>query len=342
MGYRKKIFIISFCSLFLLLSFPKSAIGKELSAGFTVEGLPNDNQIDKNLGYFYLKEEPGTTDKIDILLSNTSSVDKTLKIKVVDANTNMNGLVDYTGSLKNHANLETPLSSLVSESKLEVFVPKNSEIKTSLNVEMPAKSFAGVVLGGVLVTEDLEKEKVQDSLTFKNTYSYTIAIALTNTDTSEIKKQISLELEKVKPILFDGRKIVQADILNPNSYIFNDATVTGSIYKKSSKKKIIESKKENVSIAPHSVYPFMFDWKKKDLEPGIYVFHGKVVGDTKSWEFKKEFKITSKQSNAINKKSVFKVMIPKWLKISEIIILISAICSTSAALIRKLRKKGIR
>lgn len=339
MGYRKLVLIIffSFSSLFL---FQQVAMGEELASGFTVEGIPNERQIDKNLSYFYLKEKSGQTDEIKVLLTNNSSEDKTLLINVVDANTNLNGLVDYSGNLKNHLTLEHPLSSIVSEFNREVFVPKNSEIETTLKIKMPSETLEGVVVGGVVVSEKKEKEKDNDSLTFRNTYSYTIAIVLTNEEKSQIKKHVSVELEKVRPLLFDGRKIVQADILNPNSYIFHEATVTGSIHKKSNNKKIIESKNEKVNIAPHSVYPLIFDWKKKDLEAGTYIFRGQVKAEKKKWVFEKEFKISSDQSNEINRRSMFKVLIPRWLELSGIIVSIAAIFSTISVVIRKQRKKG--
>ena len=329
-----------FFSSFFLFIYQPAVSAEELAAGFTVEGVPNERQIDKNLSYFYLKEEPGQTDEIKILLTNNSSEDKTLIVNVVDANTNSNGLVDYTGNLKNHATLETPLSSIVSEVKREVLVPKNGEIEITLELKMPLESFEGVVVGGVVVSEKLEDDQTADSLMFKNTYSYTIAIVLTNEANTEIKKRVSVELEKVEPILYDGRKIVQVTILNPNSYIFHDASVSGSIFEKSTNKKVIESKKDGISIAPHSVYPFMFDWQKKKLEPGTYIFRGQVTAEKDKWDFEKEFTITEEQSNEINEKTVFKVTIPTWLELSGTIALVTAILTTILAIIRKQRKKG--
>lgn len=335
----KLVFIVSF-SFLSLFCYQKVVYSEEITAGFTVEGVPNDRQIDKNLSYFYLKEEPNQIDEIKVTLINTSSLDKTLQVKIVDGNTNLNGLVDYSGSLKNHATLETPLSTIVYEFEKEVFVPKNTTVETTIKTKMPSESFEGVIVGGIVVSEKTEKEKIQDSLMFRNTYSYTIAVVLTNEESTEIKKQVSVELEKIRPLLFDGRKIVQADILNPNSYIFHDASVTGSIYKKANNKKVTEKKEEKVSIAPHSVYPFMFDWQKRDLEAGTYIFRGKVKGERKTWAFEREFEITSEQSNEINEKSVFKVVIPQWLRTVRILTLLSAIFSTVLVVIRKYRKKG--
>lgn len=71
----------------------------------------------------------------------------------MDGNTNSNGIVDYTGSLKNNKALKVPLTSIVKPEQKEVIVPKNGSIETNLNVNMPNKKFSGVILGGVIVSE---------------------------------------------------------------------------------------------------------------------------------------------------------------------------------------------
>lgn len=106
--------------LLIIVAFSVNASvshAKDLAAGFTIEGVPNEKQIDKDVGYFYLKENPGNTDEIKVKLVNDSDKPKTLLISVVDANTNINGAVDYTGVLKNHSSLKTPLTSIVKTSK---------------------------------------------------------------------------------------------------------------------------------------------------------------------------------------------------------------------------------
>ncbi|EMF0582396.1 DUF916 domain-containing protein, partial [Enterococcus faecium] len=73
--------------------------------GYTVEGVPNNHQVDDNSGYFYLKEAPSEKDKIKLKLINSSAQDKVLTIDVTNANTNSNGLLDYTGINKDHSSL---------------------------------------------------------------------------------------------------------------------------------------------------------------------------------------------------------------------------------------------
>lgn len=325
--------------LFLTALFSTTAAhGEKLAAGFTIEGIPNNNQVDTNVGYFYLKETPDATDELKIKLKNSSDEDKTLVIKIVDANTNVNGLVDYTGKLTNHTTLKTPLTSIVEAVEQEVNVPKNSEVETMLKVHMPETDFEGVIVSGVVVSEKKEDSQ-ENNLSIENTYSYTIAIVLTNNEETAIKNNVSLELDSIDTKLFDGKKVVQADILNKNPYIFEDATITGTIYEKETHKEVIQNTMEHIEIAPYSIFPFQFDWEKNTMKPGIYSFVGKATSGGKEWTFKRDFEVTDQQAKKLNEETVFKILIPTWLHLGVNILAGTVLVGTAGLILRKKRRE---
>ncbi|EMF0052909.1 MULTISPECIES: DUF916 and DUF3324 domain-containing protein [Enterococcus] len=315
------------------------AYGEEGIGGFTIEGVPNAHQLDSSVGYFYLKENPEEKDEIKVKLINESSKEKTLEIKVTDANTNPNGIIDYTGMIKNHKLLKTPLTQIVKANQSEVKVPANSTKETTLTVTMPKDRFEGIVLGGIVVSEKKDEEKSKQTVSVENTYSYTLGVVLTNETENQMKKYISVELEDVGPILYDGRRIIQADILNPNPYIFPDSKVEGQIIDQKTKEVVRMKEQKNVSIAPFSVFPFQFDWVKEDLKPGKYLFKGVVTGDKKEWKFEKEFEITEEQADKINQESVFQIQIPKWVSIGSLVFALLAFMMIVFLLLRS-RKRG--
>lgn len=336
MNFFKRIgYIIIFLAAFLS---PTIVNAEKLAAGFTIEGIPNDNQVDKNVGYFYLNEAAEAVDDVKIKLKNNSDEDKILLVKVVDANTNVNGLVDYTGKLKNHSSLKTPLTSIAKASEQEVKVPKNSEVETTIKISMPKIAFEGVIVGGVVVSEKKD-DSTEKSLSIDNTYSYTIAIVLTNINAVPIKNNVSLELDSIGTKLFDGKKVVQANILNKNPYIFEDATISGTIYEKESKKEVVKNRKDNVKIAPYSAFPFQFDWEKDTLKPGKYSFIGEATSDDKKWTFKRDFEVTGQEAKKLNEETVFKVYIPNWLHLGASIIAVVALLGTIGLIIRNRRRE---
>lgn len=323
----------------IILGVESPFVQAEEIGGYTIEGVPNAKQIDPDLGYFYLNEGIGAKDKLKVKLINSSDKAKKLQVKVTNANTNSNGLLDYTGNLKDNKSLKIPLTSIVKVSQSEVTVPPKSESETTLDVTMPSHRFSGVIIGGVVVSEKDEDQlpKTETNVSVKNTYSYTIGVVLTNDPKSAMKKNSSVSLEKVAPVLSDGRKIIQADILNPNPYIFGEAIVSGEILEKSTNKLVKKQEKTNINIAPYSVYPFQFDWKKEDLKAGKYLFTGTVRAGGKEWRLKKAFEITSSAAEHINEKSIYHVVIPIWLKVSMGIFIILNVIGTAYLIIIKKR-----
>lgn len=338
MNFFKRIgYIIVFLSAFLS---PTLVNAEKLAAGFTIEGVPNNNQVDKNVGYFYISEVPSATNELKVKLKNSSDDDKTLVIKLVDANTNVNGLVDYTGKLTNHTSLKTPLTSIAQVTEQEVKVTKNSEVETTIKIAMPKAPFEGVIVGGVVVSEKME-ESAEKNLAINNTYSYTIAIVLTNNETTPIKNNVSLELDLIGTKLFDGKKVVRADILNKNPYMFEDATISGTIYEKETKKEVVKNKKEHVEIAPYSAFPFQFDWEKDTIKPGKYSFVGEATSGDKKWTFKRDFEVTGKEAKKLNEETVFKVYIPNWLRLGANIIAVVAFVGTLGLIVRIRNRKRV-
>ena len=341
---KKKITVIIFFVLACIFTV-KNIYAEEkqnnVFGGFSVEGVPNSNQIDKNSGYFFLKEKPGQQDTIKIKLINSSNQNKTLCIKIVDANTNSNGIIDYSGKIANDSTLKIPLTSIVKSKVKEIELPKNSTQETELKINMPNKPINGVILGGVVVSEKKDK-KNQDTGIVGNDYCYTIGIVLTNEDKVNLFKNISVTLENVIADLSSGKKVVQADILNPNPYIFSKAQVKGAVYSEDGTKKIKENSMDNVSIAPYSCLPFQIDWGKEDLKPGKYLFKGTVKTAENTWNFERKFDIAGDKAKEINKQSVFKVFLANWFKYSSVFLIILIILGTIYIYRRKYNTKNNR
>lgn len=309
--------------------------------GYTIEGISNKNQLDPNVGYFYLHENVDAEDSVKVKLINSSDSDKKLNVKITNANTNANGIIDYTGKLKDHTSLKVPLTSIANVTEKEVVVPKESSVETEIKIKMPEEKLSGVVVGGIVVSEKTSESSSTEKIALNNTYSYTLGLVVTNENKVELNKNVSVELDSVGATLFDGKKVIQADILNPNPYIFSKATVKGKILEKESRKLVKQEEKENINIAPYSVYPFQFDWKKEDLKPGKYIFSGSVEANGKSWKLEKEFEITSGKAKKINKESVYKIYIPNWLTYSIYSLVVLSVGGTIYLFIRKRNRKEV-
>ena len=336
--------VFSVIKIFLLVIIPLAFnphvfADNEYMGGYSIEGVPSDKQLDKNVSYFYLKENPKEKDKIYIKLINSSNKEKKLNIKIVDANTNDNGIIDYTGTLTNNKILKNPLTDVVHSENNVVSVPAKSSVETPLIIKMPEQRFNGVIMGGILVSEENHVPK-NNTGNIGNIYNYTIGLIVTNENKIELFKNVSVELQSVSAKLSIGKKVVQANILNSNPYIFSKAEVKGAVYNEDGKTKIKEHSLNNVSIAPYSALPFQIDWQKDDLKPGTYIFKGTVKTEENTWSFEKKFEIKNTEAKKINKESVFKVVLPIWFIYSGYLVIFINIIGSFYIFIRKLKKQG--
>lgn len=311
------------------------------SDGFTIEGVPNPDQIkskgDSKSDSFYLYEKPGEKGVIKVKLINSSSKTKKLEVSIVDANTNKNGITDYTGDLKNYRTLKVPFTSLV-EWKKKIYDLNPREVRTiEIPFQMPKKEFPGIIAGGIKVYEAKSDvtSKSKEHLSMGSVYGYTLGVVVTNTNRDQIVKNISVELGKVTPQLDYGHKVVEAEIVNPNPYVFQTEKVSGNIKSLDTNKKVLENSKKNVRIAPYQMFPMQFDFKKQDMKPGSYLLSVDVKAKEKTWHFERKFEITEKKAKKINEASPFKVFLPKWLNNTLFVLLIVTTIGTIYLFFRK-------
>lgn len=326
---KKILFIfMSLLTVIYVSSLEVTAEENKTFGGYTVEGVPNDNQIDPNVGYYYLHEEPGERDVIKLKFINTGSELKTLNIQLTDANTNENGIITYTDKYKEKKNT---ISKILSIDTNEVTLKPGQILVKNIDLHTPKEQFEGIKLGGIYVTEKRETNKSK-GFSLENTYSYTIGVAISNSSENKIKNNIDVSLGKIDTNLNDGRKVVQANLENSYPYIFGEAEVTTKITKKGTDKFKKESNIESAKIAPNTFLPVRVDWGKDEVTPGKYLLEMKVSTKEKDWKFKKEFEIKEKVAKNLNEKTVFKVRMPKWYIQARIILLVLVIVLTILSL----------
>lgn len=258
--------------------------------GFTIEGVPNKHQLSsaKKDGYY---EKPDAKDAVQIKLINYAKKKRDLKVTITDANTNKNGVIDYSGDIKNSKYLKNQLTSLVSWTS-KTYTLNPNEVRTiSIPFKMSNHEYNGVIAGGINVYEANDNQGNQQQLSMNNEYGYTIGLVLTNHDQKDAEKNVSIQLDAIKPKLGYGRKVVEADITNPNPYIFNTDSVSGSITSLKDNKVIVKNKIAHVRIAPQQVFPFQFDFKKQNMEPGEHLMKIDVKTQEKIWHFERKFEI---------------------------------------------------
>ena len=153
---------------------------------FSVSSVIPENQIDKNLSYFNLKVTPSSSQELQIKIFNNKNHEIKVKAIVTSSTTCRNGFISYTTLTNYDDSLKYPLSNILKLDKSEYTVPPRSFVTAKALLNMPEKSYDGIILGGLVFTksEDEPESKNKNEMTAKieNEYQYVVGVMLSEND----------------------------------------------------------------------------------------------------------------------------------------------------------------
>lgn len=282
-------------------------------AGFTVESIIPENQVDKTKTYYYLSVEPAQKQTIQVKVKSTKKDPVSVNVAVHDAVSSSVGAIDYANSKpKLDKSLQNPITSLVKvKNNVKEVTVKNFEEKIVEYEITPSKEkFSGVKLGSLrFVRKGEESEKNKSGLTPE--YARVIALMLTE-DEEQFNHGAELHLKKVGLDLSNGRKVIAANIQNDQPKVLQEMTINGQITRKGKSEVLAKHQMENFSVAPNSNFNFELPLGLERFEAGTYVFTGEAKGDGRTWKWEETFKVGKERADQINEETVFKLVVPQW------------------------------
>ncbi|MGO2962698.1 MAG: DUF916 and DUF3324 domain-containing protein [Carnobacterium maltaromaticum] len=306
---KMALFLMSIGLLFMSFSMRVSA--EENPSNVAISAVIPDNQIDKNKTYFDLLMTPGEEQELEVVLTNSSDEAITMESSVNSAITNDNGVVDYSQAKPRYdKTLKHPLSSIATFEKEQV-IPANSKKTMKIKLKMPETEIKGIIAGGVYLSakDNEDKAKNDDSgVQIKNKYVYVVGIQLrTREDISDVQPDLVLDKKLIQPKQVNYRNYLGINLQNKEPVFIRDLTVEAKIYKKGSNEVFVESKNENLKMAPNSNFNYGVNWNNKEFEAGTY--RAKVTAiakdyDNKTWNWDEEFTITAKDAKNLNEKAI--------------------------------------
>ncbi|WP_261807034.1 DUF916 and DUF3324 domain-containing protein [Lapidilactobacillus luobeiensis] len=287
--------------------------------------LPSNQMPNSKVTYFDLLVKPDTEQTLQVRINNQDSQAHDYTVETNRASTNRNGVIDYSDhGAKADKSLKYNIEDLVS-AKQKVTVPANTSATVDIKLKSPAKTFNGVILGGVRIAQKTDdKATSKKGVTITNQFAYVIGLQL-HSDQEAVKPD--LHLLKVSPKQFNYRNYITATLQNDQPTIMRDFAVNAYITKRGQDKKYVTLKKENMAMAPNSNFTLPIGDESYRLEPGKYTLYLKATADSKKykWNFKKDFEITSSAANKLNKTSVDEPEKPNytiWLILIGVIIIL--------------------
>lgn len=344
----RKIMLLTIIGCFLFPNYAFAADSKEgesgqSPAGFTVESVIPENQVDTTKTYFYLNVEPNKPQTIQVKVRSIQKDPVTVKIAVHDAVSSSVGAIDYAQSEpKLDKSLKNPITSFVKvkDDIKEITVANKEEKIVEFEITPPNDPFTGVKLGSVrFVKKEDESDKKKKGLVSE--YAYVIALMLTEDDEEEFNHGADLHLKKVRLDLSNGRKVIAARIQNDQPKVLQEMVIKGHITRKGETKVLDKHEQKNFSVAPNSNFDFNIPLGMENFKAGTYVFHGVAKGDGQTWRWDQEFTIGNKAADKINDESVYKVRVPNWVLWAAIALIVALIALIGYLIYRQRRWQQI-
>lgn len=315
----KKKIEVNIVILFVLISIfilPKSSLAKDSGGlGFTVSMVEPKTQIDPQVGYFYVQTEPGVEQTLEVKINSAQEEPVKIKPYVTSATTGEKGVISYvTDKSLLDKTLVNDVMSMV-ELESDSIELKNYEQKIfKLKVKPPKEHYPGVKLGALIFQLDNGDEKSQVA----NVYQIQLDLMFSESGEAYNDSQ-TLKLNDIKPMLVSGRKMVRANLQNPEPKILENMHIEAKLTDLKNGKVVSEQVNENYRMAPNSNFDYGFDLGISDMRAGKYEVLLKIRNDYQSWDFKKEVTITSKQAKEINDESPFKIITPMVIKVATVL-----------------------
>ncbi|MGX7149326.1 DUF916 and DUF3324 domain-containing protein [Enterococcus ureasiticus] len=308
-------------------------------AAFSVEAIYPENQQKGESGYYDLKVTPGSQQVIKAKVKNYSDYPIEVFIEVTRGTTSDGGVISYKEfDKKKDSTMLTDIKDLVQvkEPTVKLEAKETKEIIAEINV--PEVPYEGQVLGGLHFSEKYQKNEKDKDKAVINTFSYSLPIVVTESNT---KAENKLELIKVEAGQRNFHNFIEAVLQNQAPSIIHKMTIDSKVISKKTNKVMYTRKEDAFQMAPNSTVKFGFDMKDTEMIAGKYEALIKVTADEKNYELKKEFTISEKEANKFNDESVYLQNDDKnlvlWLALGMGSILIAVVLV--AIILRKRKKK---
>lgn len=274
----------------------------QTSGDFSVRAIIPDNQVDTRQTYFDLRMEPSAKQTIQVVIDNSRQEDLKVSLQLNPASTARNGLITYSEPEVRDESLKVAVTDVAALKEEMVTVPASGSYTVDIDIEMPKDELDGVILGGIVVSEEKTEDNVQmaEGVALANKITYVIGLKVT-----ENEKTISPDFELVSaaPDLVNHKTAVVATLRNNAPIIVKNMAVEAKVYRSGSDTPLHQLSLDNTEMAPLSKGDFIIDWDDTELAAGSYRLVMSADYNGEQWNWDEEF-IISSEADSINDEAV--------------------------------------
>lgn len=292
-------------SLFELNSSVFASEKTEDGIGFTAQAVLNENQKDKNLGYWWLSAKPEENINLKLRVTNGENPN-TFEMTSNQAITNSNMVVDYTQPLDKIGQFlsEDPkfdfyqnvlLGEMKSKGKLSFKLQPHQTIEVPITVQIPSSGIQGQAIGGINISRKPQESERNNGLL--NVYNYAFALVLEG-------ENVKAERLSLTPGIMQKEK--QSLILeNPSKLLIRDVSVNAHIT--NSKGKVVASIETRKGVVvPRANISLDFNTEEVLKNNSVYHMITEIKEGSKAQEAKYQLKVDNSGKVTVEKENINK------------------------------------
>ena len=292
--------IVVFLASVLAITFTAMAnIG-----GFTVTPVMPENQNPQTQGFFDLNVTAGQQQEISVIVGNTGNEEISVEVSLFTANTNRNGIVDYTMPGQSDITLAHSFSDIASlpAGHEHIVIPAGQNVSVPIIIDIPEEGFEGIMLGSLHVLLGITEEERAAAGMIVNRFANVIVVMLRENDTPVAPDFL---LGDVGAGIVNYRAAIVAEVRNPQPRLTTGVRLDARIYPSGGDAPIFETSNLSVDFAPNTVFQLsMIDDAGFGLQPGSYMASIHLEHEGLTWDFEREFEIVPAQATDINRTAV--------------------------------------
>lgn len=239
-----------------------------------------------NSPYFNLNLKSDENVSLPIRITNLGQQKMTLNLTPYNAATRKNYTIDYTAADNSSSKIGdgVKLTELISQPVTGITLNKG-ESKV-VNFKLNSKQIKEMVLGSIKIQQKGQK--------------HAIVVAVVLNPANKTISEFNISLTKFNVVKENGKVYYVAQFLNQKD-LLNNANINASLKLKD--KKIAAWKKDNVSVAPNSMFTIKLPAKKQTaLTSGKYLLQLNLNQNGQTSDYQKIIRLDSTTTAAINKK----------------------------------------
>lgn len=258
------------------------------AAGFAASAvLPPEQQ--SRAGYFDLRVKPGTAQRLQLAVENTSQQAKTITITPVDAYTQDNGVIGYAPAGR------APLANAVRLTRLvagpqRVRLAAGARRVVTFEATIPRSGWRGQVLGSFYLTDGKTHAHQGGGIGLAHRFAIVIGAVL-RTNAAPVATQFTLGT--VTPQLQANQPAIIAQVNHPVQRLTGQVKLQAAITDHR-QRVVLRRRATNYSVAPRSRFNFGVPLGEK-LKPGKYHLALTIQADNRTWRFKQGFVVSKQQ-----------------------------------------------